>query len=109
MPTIAELEEQRASVDSRVRREHVEPEHEQEVRDHRADDRAPDDVGQPVVDREQGDDQLGRVAEARVEEAADPGPVCSATCSVASPISHASGISASAARMNIAVSLMWKT
>ena len=30
-------------------------------------------VGQPVGDREQGDDQLGRVAEARVQEAADAG------------------------------------
>ena len=38
-----------------------------------------------------------------------PGPVCSATCSVASPISHASGISASAASTNVAVSLTWKT
>ena len=29
------------------------------------------DVGQPVVDRDQSDDELGRVAEGRVEEAAD--------------------------------------
>ena len=34
-----------------------------------------------------------------------PGPVCSATCSVASPISHASGISASAASTKVIVSL----
>ena len=34
-----------------------------------------------------------------------PGPVCSAACSVASPISHASGISASAASTNVTVSL----
>ncbi len=33
-----------------------------------------------------------------------PGPVCSAACSVASPISQASGISAIAARTNSAVS-----
>ncbi len=33
-----------------------------------------------------------------------PGPVCSEACSVASPISHASGMSASAARTNSAVS-----
>jgi hypothetical protein len=33
-----------------------------------------------------------------------PGPVCSATCSVASPISHARGISAAAATMKIATS-----
>jgi hypothetical protein len=41
-----------------------------------------------------------------------PGPVCSATCSVASPISHARGISAAAATMKIATSprsmaLLW--
>ena len=34
-----------------------------------------------------------------------PGPVCSAACSVASPISHASGISAAAERTKSAVSL----
>ena len=33
-----------------------------------------------------------------------PGPVCSAACSVASPISHASGISAAAERTKSAVS-----
>ena len=33
-----------------------------------------------------------------------PGPVCSAACSVASPISHASGISETAARTNSTVS-----
>ena len=33
-----------------------------------------------------------------------PGPVCSAACSVASPISHASGISAAAARTKRTVS-----
>ena len=34
-----------------------------------------------------------------------PGPVCSAACSVASPISHASGMSAVAASTNSEVSL----
>ena len=33
-----------------------------------------------------------------------PGPVCSAACSVASPMSHASGISDAAARTNSSVS-----
>ena len=33
-----------------------------------------DDLGEPVVHGEQGDDQLGRIAEARVEEASDAGP-----------------------------------
>ena len=51
-----------------------EPEHEQQVADDRAGQRAADDVGQPFVDRDQGDDQLGRVAERGVEEAADARP-----------------------------------
>ena len=51
-----------------------EAEDEQEVADHAPRERAPDDLGQALGDREEGDDQLGRVAEARVEEAADPGP-----------------------------------
>ena len=38
-----------------------------------------------------------------------PGPVCSAACSVASPISQASGISAAAASTNSSVSVGWKT
>ena len=38
-----------------------------------------------------------------------PGPVCSAACSVASPISHASGISATAARAKSTVSSACKT
>ena len=39
----------------------------------RAGERAAHDLRQPGVDREERDDQLGRVAEARVEEAADAG------------------------------------
>jgi hypothetical protein len=38
-----------------------------------------------------------------------PGPVCSAACSVASPISHASGTSADAASTNRTTSLGWNT
>ena len=38
-----------------------------------------------------------------------PGPVCSPACSVASPISQASGTSAAAARTNRAVSPASKT
>src|ERR687888_732634 len=37
-----------------------------------------------------------------------PGPVCSAACSVASPISHASGTSAAAATANSVTSPAWK-
>jgi hypothetical protein len=37
-----------------------------------------------------------------------PGPTCSAACSVASPISQASGTSAAAARTNVATSPTWK-
>ena len=79
-------------------------EDEEEVADHASRQGSAHDVGQPVVDRDQSDDQLGRVAEGRVQEAADPGPVCSAACSVASPINHASGISDTAARTNSTVS-----
>ena len=38
-----------------------------------------------------------------------PGPVCSPACSVASPISHASGMSEAAAATNSVVSPTWKT
>ena len=48
-------------------------EHEQRGRDDRAGDRAANDVRQAAADREERDDQLGRVAEARVQEAADAG------------------------------------
>ena len=64
-------------------------------------ERAAHDVRQAVRDREQRDDQLRRIAEARVQEARRfPGPVCSAACSVDSPISQASGISARPERTN---------
>ena len=53
--------------------EQREPEHKQEVADDRADERGPDNVRQPIGDRDQRDDQLGRVAERGVEEAADAG------------------------------------
>ncbi len=48
-------------------------EDEEEVRDDAARERATHDLGQPIVHREQRDDELGRVAEGRVEEAADTG------------------------------------
>ena len=51
--------------------EQREAEHEQQVADHRAGQRAADDLGQSLVDRDQRDDQLGRVAEGGVQEAAD--------------------------------------
>ena len=48
-----------------------EAQHEQEVSDHAARQRAADDLRQALVDGDQRDDQLGRVPEGRVEEAAD--------------------------------------
>ena len=48
-----------------------EPEHEQQVREDAAGERAADDVRQAVRNSETRDDQLRRVAEARVQEAAD--------------------------------------
>src|SRR5262245_41113151 len=53
---------------------HREAEDEQDVRDDASRERAADDVRQSVADREDGDDQLGRVAEARVQEPADARP-----------------------------------
>ena len=49
-----------------------EAEHQEEVADDATRERAAHDLGQSVVDGEESDDQLGRVAEGRVEEPADP-------------------------------------
>ena len=46
---------------------------EQDVAEDRADQRRLDDLLQPLLEGEEGDDQLGRVAERDVEEAADAG------------------------------------
>ena len=51
-----------------------EPEDQQQVADHAARQRSANDLDQAVVDREERDDQLGRVAEGGIEEAADPRP-----------------------------------
>ena len=51
--------------------EHARPEHEQQVADDRAGQRRLDDLDQPGLQREERDDQLGDVAERRVEDAAD--------------------------------------
>ena len=69
-----ERKERRRAVErAAAAEEEREPEHEQEVPDHAARERAAHDLGEAVVDREEGDDQLGRVAEGGVEEAADAG------------------------------------
>ena len=70
----AELREERAAVEVLLRADDLgDAEHEQEVRDDAAGERAAHDLRQTVRDREHRDDQLGRVAEARVQEAADAG------------------------------------
>ena len=69
MPKARKLDQR--SISPRPPANEREPEHEQQVADDRAGQRAADDLGQPFVDRDQGDDQLGRVAERGVEEAAD--------------------------------------
>ena len=46
-------------------------EDEQEIPDHASRERAADDLRQPLVHRDQRDDELGRVSEGRVEEASD--------------------------------------
>ena len=50
---------------------HRGPHHEQDVADDRAHDRRLDDLLKALVQGEEGDDQLGRVAEGHVQEAAD--------------------------------------
>ena len=49
-------------------------EDEQEVPDHASREGAADDLREAIVHGDERDDELGRVAERRVEEAADPGP-----------------------------------
>ena len=46
---------------------------EEQIPDDAAGERAAHDLGESLVDGDQGDDQLGRVPERRVEEAADAG------------------------------------
>jgi len=46
---------------------------EEEVADDATGERAAHDLGQPVVHGEERDDELGRIAERRIEEASDPG------------------------------------
>ena len=68
----SELPAQRPAVDVLLARaDHRDAEDEEDIRDDAACERAADDVRQPVVDSEQRDDQLGRIAEAGIEEAAD--------------------------------------
>ena len=55
-------------------RQHRRAEDEQDVADDRADDRGLDHLLQALAEREEGDDQLRRVAEGDVEQAADPRP-----------------------------------
>ena len=54
--------------------QHAGPEHEQQVADDRAGERRLDDLDEAGLQREEGDDQLGDVAEGRVEDAADLRP-----------------------------------
>ncbi len=54
--------------------EHRGAHHQQDVAQDRADQRCLDDLLEPGVQGEQGDDQLRRVAEGDVQEAADAGP-----------------------------------
>ena len=70
----AELRKERSPVEALLRPDRLrDSEHEQEIRDHAAGERPANDLRQAVPDREERDDQLGRVAEARIQEAADAG------------------------------------
>ena len=51
-----------------------EPQHEEQVGDDASGQRSPHDLRERVAHGDQGDDQLGRVPEAGVQEAADPRP-----------------------------------
>ena len=62
--------ETRSRLSLRARQER-EPEDQQKVSDDGAGERSAHDLGEAVVDGDQGDDQLGRVPERRVQEAAD--------------------------------------
>ena len=54
-------------------RDDRDPEHEDAVREHRADERGLDDVDEAVVEREQADEELGEVAERRLDRAGRAG------------------------------------
>ena len=76
-----ELEEhreavERLSVAALAAEDQRDSEHEQDVRDDAAGERAAHHVRERRVDGEQGDDQLRRVAEARVQEAPDSRARC---------------------------------
>ena len=61
----------------------------------------------PAPEREEGDDELGRVAEGDVEQAADPGPERTASSSVARPMSAAVGMTPSAEAKNVTTAPAW--
>ena len=77
--------------------QHRRAQHQQDVADDRADDRGLHDLLEALEQGEEGDDQLGRVAEGHVQQPADAGPGLAAMASVASPITAAQGITPSAA------------
>ena len=54
-------------------RDERDPEHEDAVREHRADERGLDDVDEAVVEREQADEELGEVAERRLDRSGRAG------------------------------------
>ena len=69
----AELAQERAAVELCIvlAEDQRRSEDEQDVRDDASRHRAAHDVGQIVADGDHGDDDLGRVSEARVQQAAD--------------------------------------
>ena len=74
-----------------------EAEHEQRVGEDRADDRRLRDDELALLQREDDDEQLGQVAERRLQHAGDAGPKRSPSCSVANDTTHARPASASVA------------
>jgi hypothetical protein len=68
----------------------------QDIADDRAGNRRFDDFGKPLLQTGYRNDQFRSIAEGRVEQSADSFPSFSETCSVAFPISPASGTMARA-------------
>ena len=81
--------------------EEREPEHQDTVRENRADECRLDDLEQPGVQRKQRDEQFRQIAERGLDDARAPEPSREPSCSVAGPTRRASRASATAATMNV--------
>ena len=105
-----ELPPERAPVERAIAGgEQREAEHEQDVRDDRPVIEPRTTSGRPLLIAKMAMISSGALPKLALRKPPTPAPVCSPACSVASPISHASGTSAAAARMKSSVSSASKT